>query len=661
MISSNVVLEPKRLQEKVKYLLDQPEFVYDLETTGTYRGEPVANRVVWIGLAAAGETFTVPMGHPNGDKLLQPARRKKNPETRKFDMFPPVWDDPPDQMRPAEVFEILQPLMFNPDIAKIGSGFIFDVLSLAKYYDGQYPVGPYHDTIVQSVLLDENKRYGLKDIVKRIYKRVYDTENVGRKIEIHPFWKAAQYTFLDSRYEWLIHSRQMEEIENEGLRGIYDLEMDVFKVLVDIGVEGTPVDVEEMQRLEKELSEWRVQIEGEVYRRAGKKINLNSNPQKVELFYGKKEDGNQGLKPWRLTKGGLKKQEQGLEITLKDYSTDKEALERFHDNPVVESFLDYQEVDRVLGTYIQGYLGDPDDLKRLPQIFDGKVYPEFVQYGTVTGRFSCRTPNLQNIPRPDTDLGKQIRSLFIAGPEHKLVVADYGQVELVMLAHFVGKGALYRGFFEGVDPHTMTAAMVFNYDPQELVGLVTAGDPEAKRLRQISKNLNFAIVYGAGPDKVAAMSKVKVTQAKKFLRTHERQFPEIYDFKDRALSVCKHRSPPHLTTIMGRRRRVPSIMSRDWGVKGRAERQVFNSLIQGSSADLIKIAMVRLNNALQEEDTGRILLTVHDELVVRCREENADKCAEIVKDAMTGPGIQDLVRVPLSVDLHVVDRWAEAK
>lgn len=664
--SSNVVFDKQVLRNKVKQYLDQPGFALDIETMGgEHRGTPQVNHTVWLSFATFGDAFVLPIGHPNGNRIIEPARRRKDRETNKFVITPPVWEDPPDQIRPGDAFEILYDLFYNPDIEKVGQGFSFDVLSLAKYFDNEYMPGPYHDTLIQHWLINENKKYGLKDVTKARYRRDYDKEHVGRCVEKYGFNKVATYAFMDAKFTWLHHNRNMPMLEAEGLLPIYEKEMSTFKVLLDVGMEGTLVDKERMEALEKDLADKRTEYVSQVYKNLGRKFNLNSNPQKVAVFYGDKKDGNLGLRPWKLTKGGLKRKDLGQEIRLQDYSTDKESLEGYTDHPVVGAFVNYQEVDRVLGTYIHGYLGwtppPGSDKKSKPCIiFDNKVYPEFVQYGTVTGRFSCRTPNLQNIPRPDTDLGKEVRSLFIAGEGHKLVVADYGQVELVVLAHFVGRGALYDGFYQGIDPHTMTAAMVFGYDPVELTRLIKeVEDPEAKKYRQIAKNLNFAIVYGAGPAKVAAMSKVTERKARGFLREHERQFPEVYKFKDDVLKTARSRKPPHVVTLLGRKRRVPTIMSSDMKSRGRGERQLINSLIQGSAADLIKEAMIRLHGSLG--DQGKLVLTVHDELVVRCPEENAPRVEQIMTEAMTGAGIQSLVDVPLNIDLHSVDRWADAK
>ena len=202
---------------------------------------------------------------------------------------------------------------------------------------------------------------------------------------------------------------------------------------------------------------------------------------------------------------------------------------------------------------------------------------------------------------------------------------------------------------------------MFQQDPHELQARVNAEDKEAKGWRQAAKAINFAVVYGAGPGKVASMAGVSERRAKQILDTHEMEFPEIYAFKAQALRVARSRKPPHLRTLMGRKRRIPSLMARDYKTRGRAERQMINSLIQGSAADLIKRAMVRTNTALAAENAGRLILTVHDELVARTRTEDADRCAKIVSEAMTGDGIQQWVDVPLNIDLKIVDKWAEAK
>jgi DNA polymerase I-like protein with 3'-5' exonuclease and polymerase domains len=657
--SSNVVLDAEHLAEVASWFSKQDAVVFDTEAMGDFRGEPTRNQLNWISLASYGRAVAIPFGHPNGDRLLKKATRKKNKVTGKFDMFPPEYDDPPEQLRPGQVFEALQPLFFNENITKIAHNAVFDFVAIAKYYDHQLAAGPHCDTIVLQWLLNENiLNKGLKQLTERYYGVKYDHENVGKKVEIHPFSKVAHYAFMDARYTWLLFKRFDPMFEKfPELKRVRRLEEALIPVLCRMKMAGIDIDTDVLAHLDKDLGEQIVLAESDVYRAAGTKFNLDSTPQKATMLFGPKSEGGQGLKGTTLTPGGMKKKRAGLEILPVDYTTQADHLEQFAGNPLVDGILKYQELDKLHGTYVTGYLGDPADPKKPCRIYDGKVHADLVQYGTVTGRFSCREPNLQNVPRPGSENGKKIRGLFYALPGEKLCVADYGQIELVVLAHFCGHGALFDGFYQGVDPHSATAAALIGEDARKFMKRVEAGDPGALALRQVAKGINFAVVFGAGPDKVASMAGITVFEAKRFLAVHERAFPEIYETRADIIRAC--RKNRYVTTLLGRRRRLPTIYSRSDRERMKAERQAVNSQIQGSAADLIKIAMVRLDKLLPDEMD--LVLSVHDELVVRTPEDRAEECAGLMREAMLGPGIQDLVKVPLSADLKIVDRWSEAK
>jgi DNA polymerase I-like protein with 3'-5' exonuclease and polymerase domains len=403
---------------------------------------------------------------------------------------------------------------------------------------------------------------------------------------------------------------------------------------------GAHVDVPRLIELREELSIEREEREKLVFKAAGCKFNLNSPQQKQKILFGSKRDGGQGLKPWKLTDTGKKQKKAGEEIT--GWSTDDEALESFPTNPVAVSLREYNEVHKLLSTYVLAYLGDEAKGKD-PQIYDDRIHADFVQYGTNTRRFSCRDPNLQNIPRPDTDLGKLIRGVWCADPGWKLIVGDYGQIELVIFAHFCGSGALYDGFMEGLDPHSVTA---------EKLDIV----------RQMGKTLNFSMSYGAGMYKVASMLGVDVDLAREILKSHRREFPEIYELKDYIVEVCRSRKPvPYVRTMLGGLRRLPDINSSQDGLRYRAERQAVSAVIQGSAADLIKLAMVRADSMLADIPGAHLVLTVHDEIVLTAPEEHAEQAADVLHEAMLGPDIQKLVKVPLTSDIKIVDRWSEAK
>ena len=474
MISSNVILTPKRLEETVDYILNEPEGIlsFDMETSGPDRGVPFCNSASWIGLAVRGRTANIPFGHPIGSKVIgerkepRPTINHKTGETV-YKMFRvPVYEPPPQQMERAEVFEALRPLFWAGKVL-IGSGLQFDLATIAKYYDDEIPPGPYCDTIVLRWLIDENrKRYGLKYITKDIYGFAYDDENVGKCVEKHPFNTVAHYLHCDVLYPLAEYRRLRPMIDELDLQRVYELEMDLLPVLARMRLTGMRVDRQRLEEMREDLGPRVEQVEGQIYAAAGRKFNINAWQQKQDVLYKPKSEGGQGLKPWKLTKAAKDRQKTTKDYrpTFRDWSTDADAIEVFVGNPVVDALLDYQEWAKLLNTYVLGYLGDPAAKDKPCRIFDDRIFADFVQYGTKTGRFSCREPNLQNVGRPDTELGKLIRGAFIAEPGRKLIVADYDQIELVVLAHFLGQGKLFDGFLNGIDPHKMTAAMVLGKD-----------------------------------------------------------------------------------------------------------------------------------------------------------------------------------------------------
>jgi DNA polymerase I-like protein with 3'-5' exonuclease and polymerase domains len=276
-------------------------------------------------------------------------------------------------------------------------------------------------------------------------------------------------------------------------------------------------------------------------------------------------------------------------------------------------------------------------------------------------------------------LGKKIRGLFMAPPGFKLLVADYGQMELRILASMIGHGGLYDGFQAGIDAHTQTAALVYGVPVDQV----------EKWQRSVAKTLNFAIVYGAQAAKIAKTLKITVEEAEQLLANHRKAFPEIYQFKDYILKLAKSRkADPHIRTMLGRKRRVWEVLpeiarkeaprlewydpSQPWraerSILARGERQVINSLVQGSLGDIIKLAMVRMHKLTSEDalkNPGReihMILSVHDELVILCPEDRIEDGRAMLLESMVGKEVQDLIKVPLDVgNVVVCQRWSEAK
>lgn len=663
-LSSGIITTEEQLQAFVDYCLQQDSFSFDVETgDGNFpdtRGIPALNSVSWIGFTTWGRSVQMSFDHPIGSKKIGERREPRKTKEGKVRFYRvPVWEDPPEQLDRGRAFKILAPLFFDERIVKIAHNASFDLASVQKYIGG-IPSDPIVCTLETQHLVTENlMRYGLKWRTKAVYGFSYDDEEVGKCVEIHPYNKVAHYLCCDTVYTFLEYHRLIKEIDKQGLWPIYDLEMTLLRVLSQIRLTGVRVDTKRLEEMKVELEPRVAELEARVYRTAGSKFNMNSPMQKVKILYGKKSEGGQGLKPWRLTKGARKRkqelEENGERFVpkLTDWSTDAEALEIYVGNPVVDAILEYQDVFKILSVYVLGYLGDPDAPKKDKprRIFDDTIYADFLQYGAKTGRFSSSKPNLQQVPGADTDLGRLVRGAFLAeSPDRKLVVADYGQIELVVLAHYLQGGALFEGFLQGIDPHTMTAAMVLNKDP---------ADVTSSERKKYGKSLNFAVVYGAGVVKVASMMGATQEDARAVLKKHRAEFPEIYGFKSFVLEQARN-DHGVIETLMGRRRRVPELFSDDAKVRNRAELQIFNSLIQGGSADLTKRAMCEYMK-LKTDDMS-LLMTVHDELVTSAPSSMIEAASFTLDKAMTGPDLQQYIKgIPLKVDLAVVDRWSDAK
>ena len=624
-----IVLTKDHLDHVVKEYLKHDEFVFDIETTGEHRGDPRRNRIVWISLATKGTACAIPMGHPIGE-VLEPEKVLRATKKREASMIPAVTTAPPTQLWPGQVFEALEPLFFS-DRRKIGHGVKFDLESTSKYYDSPIPK-PYGDTLIAAWLLNENYqgKYKLGMTVEREFGFVYD-KSTGKAIEKAPFKLAARYALLDSKYTWLLWRKYLPLLEKQGLLDLFNLEMGVLRVLVDMETEGVPIDRAAMTTLDASLKEKIQEIEETIYSAAGKVINLDSPKQKAEFVYK-----TRGHKPKVFT---AKPDAEGNP----NPSTSAEALESYRKDPVVAAMLDYSEVGSLHKTFTQGLLS---------LLVNDRLHADFVQYGTVTGRFSCRDPNLQNIPRPDEDKPDyNIRSLFVAPENHSLVVADYSQIEYRLLAHYCQDPRIINAYKKDVntDFHALTAAILWNKPLEEVT----------KKERQTAKNVNFAIVYGAGPHKVASMSDITVSRARAVLEKHQEMFPKVYVFNDSVVRAARKRKPPHVKTVMKRCRRIPTVMSSDWKLRGRAERQMVNAVIQGSAADVIKLAMVKVHDSLPPE--MKLIMTVHDELILICPDDVVDLGKKILSKGMESIGDDLGLTVPLVAEAESGKRWSEAK
>jgi len=658
-VSRYIITGKDDLADAVSILAQRDAFVFDIEAQGEHRGVPHICDVTWISLASDGITCTIPMGHPIGSRQsgtrIEP-RMCADGKIRNYKK--PVWEPPPPQLERSYVFEQLRPLFLNDRQVKVCADQTVDSVAVTQYL-GEVPWPPYDCVITMDWLLDENRlQHGVKPQVRDYFGYDYDTENTGREVEKHPFGKVGHYSAMDAQYEWLLYKRHRALLEADpDLAGAWQLERDLMSVLIGMRLAGADVDEDLARRHEQALSVRVEQHKAAIYRAAGREFCLNSNPQKQEILYSPRAQGGQGLKPWKLTDGGQKRAARGAALTIADYSTDDDVLQSYPDNPVCTALRDYGDAAKLLSTYIQSWLGTGD---KLPMIHDGRLHTWLKGYGTVTGRLSSSKPNLQNIPRPDTEDGRLLRSVFTAPPGHRLIVADYGQIELVVIAHFIGHGGLYDAFLNGEDPHRKTAAEMFRCSVEDVT----------PRQRQICKTSNFLISYGGGWKTLMISAnkylpddqKITAATAREVMDIYADTYPEVEDFRSLVMDAARRRKPPYIRTLIGRKRRMPKLNARDPKVRAGAERALFSALIQGSAADLMKMSLIRADQMLAEQlPDACVILTIHDEIVAVAPEDQAGKAQDIITEAMTGPGIQKLIRVPLKIDIKAVSHWADAK
>ena len=657
----NIITTREQLDEVVSHYLSQDGFCFDVETMGTHRGDPRQNKVVWIALATDGRVDVIPMGHPNGEYLKTEfpllssgaARLEKGLELRPQDYSKDerkakkVFDTPPEQLTPAEVFSALKPLL-KSDKVKVGHNLKFDLQSVAKYIK-ELPSGPYFCTLNAAFILDNRNRIslGLDDCLKREFG--YEmVKGVGKEIEAHSFMDVATYAALDAEWTWKLYGSYNDSLKTDNLLPIFNLEMDVLNVICNMELRGADIDVNQLSQLKVDLEAQIEDCKGKIFSLAKRPFNINSVPEKQQILFTPKKDGGRGIKPKLMTPAGEKRISSGETPTVYDYSVSEPALSIFREkDALVNELLTYSDLNKLMTTYVIPYLGG--DITRTlagkskvvakeSLMYKNRIHTDFVQYGADTGRFSSRNPNLQNVPAPHTSNGKAIRNLFVAPEGYKLVVADYSQIEPRVIASFSGDRTMVSAYQNGEDIYT------------------TIGDTMGVD-RKAGKVLVLSLAYGVGPDKIAREIGCSLTEAKDLLDSFTRKFPAVGRYKRHVISECRRQSPiPYVSTLLKRRRYLPDLRSKDQWTRAKAERQAFNTMIQGSAADIIKVAMVRAQALIPDE--ANLILTVHDELVTVTPESMANETMEAIREAMEGIHV---LSVPLIADVKLVSRWGEAK
>jgi DNA polymerase I-like protein with 3'-5' exonuclease and polymerase domains len=636
-----------QLKEVVKAYEAFDEFVFDVETVGATpeeRLDPLRNDVFWISLAGPGRADVFPCGHPLGERVVygsdDTTRRvnkqgkyqehRINPDTgrEKWYDIEAQWTPAPNQLWISEVTEGLKPLLFS-DRRKIGHNVKFDLRSMAKYYGGVIPPPPYGDTEIASRLVNENHlAYDLKSCVYRAFNFKY--EKIGKEVEKHPYSKAHLYSYLDAKYDWLLWVQLKEALENEKITRVFDFEMDLLSVIIDMENAGIKIDLNILQRLGREFGMEMALDKVAIDKVAGHEVNLNANEQVADLIYD-----TLGHPVKEYTPTGKRK-------------TSKDVLEAYIQDPIVAKVLDYSALNKLQGTFIHG----------LPKwAVDSQVHPSFQQVGAVSGRMSCREPNIQQVPSR-TERAKQIRQVFVARPGATLIVADLSQIELRILAHYTQDPRLLKAYNQGVSLHKLLAERIWgaDYTPTQYI---------------LAKNGNFSCLYGAAPSTlVKRYDFPDLKTAKQVRDAFYDSYRRVNPWKGDVLQIArstyrKGKVQPYVETVLGRKRRLPGLFSTVDKVRWGSERQAISSVIQGSAADIFKMGMLNMSAELPAVG-GHILMVVHDEVVVEVPEENAEKGLEIVKRSMEiikDPWEQNqmLLSVPLVAEAAVVQRWSDAK
>jgi len=400
-----------------------------------------------------------------------------------------------------------------------------------------------------------------------------------------------------------------------------EIELPLSFVLRDMEKEGFLTDENTLRALGTNYRAKIAQLTEEIYEIAGTKVNLNSPKQLSELLFEKLQ-----LKPApKKTKSG--------------YSTNAETLEMLAENyPICAKILEYRKYQKLESTYTDALLRLRDP--------DGRIHTSFDQVATATGRISSQEPNLQNIP-VRTEMGREIRAAFIARPGWLLVDADYSQIELRVLAHMSGDEIMQSAFLEGQDIHQRTAAEVYGVPIEEVTGA----------MRSAAKAVNFGIVYGISDFTLAKNISVTRKEAKEFIDRYFDRYPAVKKFLNEAVETGKQQG--YVTTMCGRRRYLPELKSPNYNMRAFGERCAMNSPIQGTAADIIKMAMNRVHAALKEEGLkARMLLQVHDELIIEAPEEEAERVEALLRECMEG--VMQL-SVPLKTDISIGGDWRACK
>lgn len=609
LIKAVIVDTPEALEALVKTLNEASLIAFDTETTGTDQNSAT---LVGISLSVDGETgYYLPVGHtpPDAGTLLE--------------------GEPPQQLPLEQVIHALRPALTNPNIGKACHNAAFDVIMMRRAGIEITPISD--DTMIAAWLTQvEGESKGLK-VQARLKFRIEMTEidsllGKGKKqitMNQVPVAQAAPYAAADAAITYRLVGEVHKELVTAGLRRLYEeIEMPLVPIIAQMNMTGALLDSPYLRNLSGEFATRLDAIKLKIHESVGREFNIGSPKQLNEIFF----------EQLKLPTGGLHKSSHG-------WSVDAEALEILSEHHAAPRLiLDWRALEKLKNTYVDA----------LPKQVDraGRIHTSYNQTGTSTGRISSDSPNLQNIPIR-TDEGRRVRRAFIAPPGYRLLSVDYSQVELRILAHYSKDAALIDAFLRDQDIHKATAALVYGVPLEQVT----------KDQRYFAKRVNFGLMYGMSAFRLARESEMSRTEAQAFVDRYFERLPGVNAYLKRSKELA--RTQGYLETLFGRRRDFKALQNRTLSSteRGRIEREAINMPIQGTAADIIKVAMIRLSERLPVDlPSTRMILQVHDELVFEVPEDQVKPAAALVREVMEGAYQLD---APLRADANWGQNWAE--
>ncbi len=588
------LVEEDQLDNLLEYLLLQDEVCFDTETTSA---NAIDAELVGLSFSyQAGEAYYVPV---------------------------------PDEDKAGAILNVLKPFFAHEKITKIGQNVKYDMLVLKKYHCEVQ--GPIFDTMLAHYLIDPDSRHGMDALAEQYlhYTPVSIKELIGgkgkpatmRDVELD---KIVEYAGEDADITLQLKQVLSREITTKGLTKLfYELELPLVPVLTSMEYHGVKIDPGALRTMSVELREESRKVQDEIYRLAGEEFNIASPKQLGVVLFEK-----------------LRLVENPRKTKTGQYATGEEILSRLAaEHEIARKILEFRELQKLKSTYV-------DALPGMISPYDGRIHTNYNQTVAATGRLSSLNPNLQNIPIR-TPKGREIRKAFVpADNKHLILSADYSQIELRIMASFAQDEQMIAAFRQGRDIHATTAASIFKVPLAEVT-------PE---MRSMAKSANFGIIYGISAYGLSQNLNIPRKEAAEFIEGYFREFPAVKTYMDRVINEARENG--YVSTLMGRKRYLRDINSRNATMRGFAERNAINAPIQGTAADIIKIAMINIHNWLQKEGLAtKMIMQVHDELVFEVPVTELEKVKPQVEKLMQTA--VDLA-VPLEVGIGTGPNWLAA-